>query len=190
MNRIFWKKKKRRQTFQWKILRFFHLVLLSITNLKKHFIWVQEVSWDLFVPIIRYKIVSVRVRYSSENFFKKGYLFVGKKGFGLYFLYSFHQVCQNPVKCFKFCKAFTQICASFKILFVSCKSMLKTQSLEKRAKVQWKKLFGIHLLLSSSLTDFRWQPLVFTLYSKRLYFEWWKSFDLFLLILRSMKDLK
>ena len=29
--------------------------------------------------LIRYKIVSVRVRYSSEDFFKKSYFFVGKK---------------------------------------------------------------------------------------------------------------
>ena len=114
-------------------------------------------------------IVSVGVNLSPGNFFNKGYLFFGKKDFGLYFFYSFHQVCLNPVIFYKFCKVFKQVCASFKILFVSGKSSLKTEALEKRAKIQWKKLFGIHLLLSSSLTDFRWQIFVFTLFPSKIF---------------------
>ena len=39
---------------------------------------------------------------------------------------------------FENCKASTQICATLRILSVSCKSMFKTQTLEKRAKVQGK----------------------------------------------------
>ena len=103
-----------------------------------------------FVQLIRYKIVFVRVRYSSEDFSKKGYFFVGRKNFGLNFHYSFHQFCLHPVTFFKFCQASTQICASFKILSVSLKSLLKTRTLQKPAKYQWKKSFGLLLLLSSS----------------------------------------
>ena len=76
-------------------------------------------------------------------------------------------------------KVFMQVCASFKILSVSRRSSLKTQTLEKRAKLQWKNLFDIHLFLSSNLTDFRWQVFDFTLYSSKN-FESFKIVRLFL----------
>ena len=97
-------KKEKKANIQVKKNSFFHLVLLSVTNIKKHFIWVHPVFWHLFVPIIRYKIVSVRVRKSSENVFEKSYLFVGKNDFGLFLLYSFHQDCLQPVTSLCFAK--------------------------------------------------------------------------------------
>ena len=108
-----------------------------------------------FVQLIRYKIVFVRVRYSSEDFSKKGYFFVGRKNFGQFFHCSFHQFCLHLVTFSKFCQASTQICARFKIFSVSRKSLLKIKTLENGQKFREKKPFGLLLLLSSSLADFR-----------------------------------
>ena len=91
----FGKKGKKGKLSSEKKISFFHLVLLSITNIKKHFIWVHHVFWHLFVPIIRYKIVSVRVRKSSENVFEKGYLFVGKTILACFFSTRFIKIVYN-----------------------------------------------------------------------------------------------
>ena len=150
----YFEKKEKKQTFHWKELYLFSSCITEYDKPQKTFCKGPRGHLTFIVQSIRYKIVSVKVRTSSENVFEKGYLFVGKNDFGLFLLYSFHQDCLHPLSIFMFCKAPTQNCAKFVILFVSRMSLFETQTLGKRAKFQWKKSFGPLLLLWSSLADF------------------------------------
>ena len=148
------KKKKKSKHSSEKIFSFFSSCTTEFDKPQKTFCKGPRGHSAFIVQFVRYKIVSVGVRKSSESVLEKGYLFVGKNDFGLFLLYSFHQDCLHPLTFFMFCKAPTQNCAKFGILFVSRMSLFETQTSGKRAKFQWKKSFGPLLLLSSSLADF------------------------------------
>ena len=115
-------------------------------NLKKIYKGPRGVL-TFFAQLIRYKIVPVRSRKSSGNFFKEGCILLGDKPFGLFVLVSSSSAASASI---------VQAPQSFQAILVQKRSLLKNligcskqNILKKWLTFQWKKFFVFCLVLPS-----------------------------------------